>query len=159
MDTWTRYDFAPTLSRPLHVSFLDINPSVGYRYTRYGASVLVDEKGSPRYDENDEIDRSGPPLDRSFFETSIDMRGPTFARVFDTPGFGYSDRFKHTIGPEITWTYRTRVDDYGAIPQVRTGRTTRWARTRSTTRSRSASTPSAAARPERRCPTSSSRGG
>jgi LPS-assembly protein len=116
-DTWTRYDVAPTLSRPLHVSFLDFNPSVGYRYTRYGASVLLDEKGNPLYDENGNTERGGPPIDRSFFETSIDMTGPTFARVFDTPGFGYSDRFKHTIGPEVTWTYRTRVDDYGAIPK------------------------------------------
>jgi LPS-assembly protein len=116
-DSWTRYDIGPTLSRPLHVSFLDINPSVGYRYSHYGTTVVVDEKGNPTYDDNGEPVRTGPPLDRSFFETSLDIRGPTFARVFDTPGFGYSDRFKHTIGPEITWTYRTRVDDYGAIPK------------------------------------------
>ena len=45
------------------------------------------------------------------------MRGPTFARVFDTPGFFYSERFKHMIGPEITWTYRTRVDDFNSIPK------------------------------------------
>ncbi len=45
------------------------------------------------------------------------LRGPIFSRVFNTPGFGYSDRFKHTIGPELTWTYRTRVEDYSAIPK------------------------------------------
>ncbi len=59
----------------------------------------------------------GPALDRSFFETQVEMRGPTFARVFDTPGFGYSQRFKHTIGPEVSWTYRTRVEDYSFIPK------------------------------------------
>ena len=59
----------------------------------------------------------GPPLDRSFFETSLEMRGPTFSRVFDTPGFGYSERFKHTIGPDVTWTYRTRVDRFPDIPK------------------------------------------
>ncbi len=117
VDDWTRYDVAPTLSRPLHVSFLDINPSLGYRYTRYGARVVLDEQGNPDYDENRELQRTATALDRSFFETSVDLRGPTFARVFDTPGFGYSDRFKHTIGPEVTWTYRTRIDDYGAIPK------------------------------------------
>jgi LPS-assembly protein len=115
VDAWTRYYFAPTLSRPLQVSFLEIDPSVGYRYTRYGASAVLDGTGS-LYDENDDIERSGPPVDRSFFETSIAMRGPTFARVFDTPGFGYSDRFKHTIGPEITWTHRTPVADFAGIP-------------------------------------------
>ncbi len=106
-DTWSRYDFAPTVSRPLRISFLELNPSLGYRYTRYGASMDPDQ-------ENAIV---GPPIDRSFFETSISMVGPTFARVFDTPGFGYSDRFKHTIGPEVTWTYRTRVEDFNLIPK------------------------------------------
>jgi hypothetical protein len=59
----------------------------------------------------------GPPLNRSFFETQLEMRGPVFSRVFDTPGFGYSERFKHTIGPEVSWTYRTRVDAFDSIPK------------------------------------------
>ncbi len=109
VDTWARYDVAPTLSRPFSLSFLEFNPSVGYRYTRYGASYGTDE--------NDENAIVGPPLDRSFFETQVEMRGPTFSRVFDTPGFGYSDRFKHVIGPEVSWTYRTRVEDFNSIPK------------------------------------------
>jgi lipopolysaccharide assembly outer membrane protein LptD (OstA) len=109
VDDWARYDVAPVLSRPFRVSFLEFNPSVGYRYTRYGASYGVDEDGESAI--------VGPPLDRSFFETSVELRGPTFARVFDTPGFGYSERFKHTIGPEVSWTYRTRVEDFNSIPK------------------------------------------
>jgi hypothetical protein len=110
VDEWAKFDFAPTLSRPLSLSFLELNPSVGYRYTRYGASYGVDEEGVAGI--------VGPPLDRSFGEVSVEMRGPTFSRVFDTPGFGYSERFKHTIGPEVTWTYRTRVEDANSIPKV-----------------------------------------
>jgi hypothetical protein len=109
VDEWSRYDLAPTVSRPFGVSFLDLNPSFGYRYTHYGASYGIDEDGTNAV--------VGPSLDRSFFETQIEMRGPTFARVFDTPGFGYSERLKHTIGPEVSWTYRTRVEDYNAIPK------------------------------------------
>jgi lipopolysaccharide assembly outer membrane protein LptD (OstA) len=37
--------------------------------------------------------------------------------VFETPGNFYTDRFKHVIGPEVQWTYRTRVDDFNAIPR------------------------------------------
>jgi hypothetical protein len=107
--TWERYDLAPTLSRPLRVSFLDLNPSVGYRYTRYSASNGVDADGLAGI--------VGPPMGREFFEASLDLRGPTFSRVFDTPGIGYSERFKHTIGPEVTWTYRTRVDRFSDIPK------------------------------------------
>jgi LPS-assembly protein len=109
VDTWSRYDVAPTVSRPFTLSFLDLNPSVGYRYTHYGASYGVDEA-----DQNAVV---GPHLDRSFFEAQMEMRGPTFSRVFDTPGFGYSERFKHTIGPEVSWTYRTRVEDFNSIPK------------------------------------------
>jgi hypothetical protein len=47
----------------------------------------------------------------------VDLRGPTFSRVFNTPGGPYSDRFKHVIGPEVNWTYRTRVDDFNLIPK------------------------------------------
>jgi LPS-assembly protein len=109
VDRYARIDVAPTLSRPVSLSFLDVTPQVAYRYTRYGASYAVDEEGTSGL--------SGPPLDRQYFETTLDVRGPTFSRVFDTPGLGYSDRLKHTIGPEITWTYRTRVEDFNAIPK------------------------------------------
>jgi lipopolysaccharide assembly outer membrane protein LptD (OstA) len=109
IDTWARYDVAPAVSRPFALSFLEFNPSVGYRYTRYGATYGVDEEGNTAI--------VGPPLDRSFFEAQIGMQGPRFARVFDTPGFGYSERFKHVIGPEVSWTYRTRVEDYASIPK------------------------------------------
>lgn len=109
VDNWSRVDVAPYLARPFSLSFLDFTPAVGYRYTRYGASYGVNE------DEETAI--IGPPIDRSFFETQVEMRGPTFAKVWDTPGFSYSERFKHTIGPEVSWTYRTRVEDFNSIPK------------------------------------------
>ncbi len=109
VDTWARYDLAPTVSRPFRLSFLELNPSAGYRYTRYGASYGVDEEQQSAI--------VGPALDRSFFEAQIGMQGPTFSRVFDTPGFAYSERFKHTIGPEVSWIYRTRVEDFSSIPK------------------------------------------
>ena len=109
VDIWSRYDLAPTVSRPFRLSFLEVNPSAGYRYTRYGASYGVDEE--------DQSAIVGPALDRSFFETQLGIVGPTFSRVYDTPGFGYSERFKHTIGPEVSWSYRTRVEDFNSIPK------------------------------------------
>ena len=36
--------------------------------------------------------------------------------MFDVGG-GYTDRIKHVIGPEMNWLYRTRVDDFNAIPK------------------------------------------
>jgi LPS-assembly protein len=108
-DQWARFDVAPTFSRPLRLSFLEVNPEVGYRWTRYGTSFDVDE--------NEESGLFGDPLNRSFWEARVGVRGPIFSKVFNTPGFGYSDKFKHTIGPELTWTYRTRVEDFNSIPK------------------------------------------
>jgi LPS-assembly protein len=108
-DSYWRFDLAPEVSRPLSASFLTITPRVQYRYTRYGTSYAPDAAG-----ENALV---GRPVNRGFAEAGIDVRGPTFSRVFDAPGGFYSDRFKHVIGPEITWLYRTRVEDSQIIPQ------------------------------------------
>jgi len=104
VDRYQRYDLYPRVSRPLSLSFLQVTPEVQLRYTRYGAS-LGDEG------------ITGDPLDRRYAEASVDMRGPTFSRVFNTPGNFYSEKFKHIIGPEVTWTYRSRIDDFDLIPK------------------------------------------
>ena len=109
VNTYSRYDVYPRLSRPLSVSFLQLTPEVGLRYTAYSTRDLDDEGPG--------LDLTGPALQRRYMESSIDMRGPTFSRVFDTPGNFYSDRFKHVIGPEVQWTYRTHIDDFNAIPR------------------------------------------
>jgi len=112
VDRYARADFAPVLSRPFSLSFLDLTPQVGYRYTRYGASTATQT-----IDDTQISGIFGPAIDRQFFEAQVDLRGPTFSRVFDTPGFSYTDRVKHTIGPEISWMYRTRVDNFNVIPK------------------------------------------
>ena len=108
-DAYWRFDFAPEVSRPLSASFVTITPQLRYRYTRYQTSYAADEEG--------QTDLVGSPLDRTFVEAGVDLRGPNFSRVFDTPGGFYSERFKHVIGPEIGWIYRTRVDDFNLIPK------------------------------------------
>jgi lipopolysaccharide assembly outer membrane protein LptD (OstA) len=105
VQSYARYDIAPELSRPLNVSFLQLNPRVSYRYTHYTAT----DDGTGVFD--------GPALDRPYFMTAVEMRGPTFSRVFSRPGGFYSDRIKHVIGPEVTWSYRSKVDDFLAIPK------------------------------------------
>ncbi len=104
VNEWERYHVSPSLSRPIALSYLEINPRVEVDYTRYGSTVL-----------DGAID--GPALDRRYAESSIEIQGPTFARVFDNPSGRYSDKFKHTIGPEITWRYRTKIDDFSSIPK------------------------------------------
>ena len=104
VDRFERYDLYPRVSRPLSLSFLQVTPEVQLRYTRYGATTS--DEGI-----------TGDPLDRRYAEGSVDMRGPTFSRVFNSPGNFYSDKWKHIIGPEVTWTYRSRIDEFDTIPK------------------------------------------
>jgi LPS-assembly protein len=99
---YLRLDGVPTLSRPFNLSFLEIDPRASYRFTRYGKTIAED--GSV----------TGPSTDRTFFEGSVDARGPTFSKVFVSDG---QPKVKHVIGPEVTWTYRTAVDDFDIIPK------------------------------------------
>ena len=99
LDEYARYDVYPRLSRPLSLSFLQLTPEVQVRGTRYSASELPG------------LGLAGGPLTRKYFETSADMRGPMLSRVFNTPGNFYSERYKHVIGPEVTWTFRKGVGE------------------------------------------------
>ena len=104
VERYARYDVHPRVSRPLSLSFLQVAPELKLRFTRYGNSVAEDGI-------------TGPALDRRYAEVSLETRGPTFSRVFNTPGNFYSDKFKHVIGPEVTWTYRSRIDEFDFIPK------------------------------------------
>jgi LPS-assembly protein len=105
VNTYSRLDLQPRLSRPMSVSFLQVTPEVRARATRYGAALV----------EGEVVDATS--VDRRYLESSLEVRGPTFSRVFENPGNFYSDRFKHVIGPEATYTYRSKVDEFDQIPR------------------------------------------
>jgi LPS-assembly protein len=109
VDHYSRFDFAPQVSRPLSTSFLQLTPRFTAHYNRYGAVERPDNIDTP------DIDEGGffrDPVDRRFIETSLEMRGPKVFRVFNNPFGLYTDKIKHQIEPEATWQYRSRVD-YG----------------------------------------------
>lgn len=106
--SYGRLDVWPELSRSFSTSFLQLTPRLRARYTRYTGSLE---------DPNDPFNVAGPALDRRYLETGVELRGPVFSRVFLTEGNFYSDRFKHEISPELTWSYRTAVDAFDLIPK------------------------------------------
>ncbi|HXB53517.1 MAG TPA: LPS assembly protein LptD [Vicinamibacteria bacterium] len=110
VDSYFRFDLAPEVSRPLSLSFLQVTPTARFRFTRYSATLASSDSTG-----TGPTAITGPARDRPLFEGTVDLRGPTFSRVFgdvSDPG-----RFKHVIGPEITWTYRTPVTDFNSIPK------------------------------------------
>ena len=104
LEQYSRTDVAPELTRSFSVPFLQVTPKALVRYTRYGSSL--DENG----------DLGGPPLQRQFFEGSIEGRGPKLFKIFRLPGDFYSEKFKHSFEPEFLYTYRSKVVAFNSIP-------------------------------------------
>ena len=104
IDKYDRFDINPRVSRPLSRPFVQLTPQVQLRYTHYGSQVIEGE-----------LDPTS--IDRKYVEGSLEMRGPSFSRVFNTPGNFYSERFKHTLSPEVTYTYRSKFEEFDSIPR------------------------------------------
>jgi lipopolysaccharide assembly outer membrane protein LptD (OstA) len=104
LQSFSRFDFAPEITRSFSLPFLQVTPRFLVRQTRYGASL--DDSGT----------LEGPALDRRFFETSVDMRGPKIFKLFSLPGNVYSDKFKHTIEPEFFYTFRSKFEQLNSLP-------------------------------------------
>jgi LPS-assembly protein len=105
IDKYDRFDINPRISRPLSRPFVQLTPQVQLRYTHYGSQI----------NEFGELDPTS--IDRRYVEGSLEMRGPSISRVFNTPGNFYSDRFKHTLAPEVTYTYRSKFEEFDSIPR------------------------------------------
>jgi hypothetical protein len=112
-DTWSRFDVFPSISRPVSVTFLTLNPSVNVRYTHYSATYPWDEEAQQQIIDNGP---TGGPLSRRYLEASLEMEGPSFSRVFTNPTTIYSDKFKHVISPQVTWLVRSASAGTEGIP-------------------------------------------
>ncbi|MGD0920788.1 MAG: LPS assembly protein LptD [Terriglobia bacterium] len=81
-----RLDFHPEVTlRPKPFLGFHVTPTAGLRATRYGTSLRADRA----------------PLDRLLGEFSVDLRPPSFDKVFSQPLWGY--RFKHVIEPDVRY--------------------------------------------------------
>jgi len=92
-----RSEFSPTVTLPLHwTPWLEVTPQFTFRSTYYGGQI-----------ENQRF------IDEGFFrnteEFSVDLRPPTIERIW-----GHDDtKWKHTIEPDIRYSYVTGVNDFG----------------------------------------------
>jgi lipopolysaccharide assembly outer membrane protein LptD (OstA) len=99
-----RGDFSPTLRFPFtKLSFLSANSSVSWHGTYWTRSL--DQANQP-------VDA---PISRHYFEFQTNITGPSFNRVFDTPGSSYAEKFKHTIEPFVGFSYLTATYDFNRI--------------------------------------------
>jgi hypothetical protein len=101
-----RYEIFPRLSVPLRLGpYFGVTPTFGLRAMRYGAREITDPlvPGGLTVVNN--------PLRRITGEVSVDVRFPSFERIFERK----SARYKHVIEPDVTYRYRNGVHDFAEI--------------------------------------------
>jgi LPS-assembly protein len=103
----TRLDVNPTVRIPFtRWPFLTLNSSVSWRATYWTESL----------DEN----RLQVPeaIGRRFFDFQTRITGPVFNRIWNTPGNGYAQKFKHVVEPTLSIRRTTAIDNFDRIVQL-----------------------------------------
>jgi lipopolysaccharide assembly outer membrane protein LptD (OstA) len=99
-----RLDVLPTLRVALsRLSFLTLNTSASYRTTHYTRSADL----SGRVTEE--------ALTRNYLSLRADVVGPVLAKIWDTPGSGFSERMKHLVEPTFSLDYVPAINNSASV--------------------------------------------
>jgi lipopolysaccharide assembly outer membrane protein LptD (OstA) len=103
-----RLDIFPRVRFPFtRWPFFTIASSLAWRDTYWSDST--DESGTVRLDD---------PISRQYFDMQVQFNGPIFQRVWNTPGNGYAERFKHAVQPFLNIQRTTAIDQLSRIVQL-----------------------------------------
>jgi hypothetical protein len=106
----SRFDINPTLSVPFtRWPFLTVRSSVAWRGTYWTESLD---------DEGEQIDAS---IGRRYFDFQSRITGPVFNRIFNTPGGGFAEKYKHVVEPTLTIQRVSAIDNRDRIVQLESG--------------------------------------
>jgi LPS-assembly protein len=101
-----RFDLAPSLSLPLHSHGWSFWSDFGVRNTIYTQRLIPSSTGGV-----------GTPVsevtNRKAVEASVEIRPPSFERIFRHPVFG--QKIKHVVEPRITYRRVAGVDNFNNI--------------------------------------------
>jgi hypothetical protein len=98
--TLWRIDASPSVRLPVsRLPFLSATASASWRFTQWSES-------------RDPVTREpiAVMLTRQLFEMRGRVVGPIVSRVFQTPGSGYAERFKHVIEPSVDISWKSPFD-------------------------------------------------
>lgn len=103
-----RFDGGSSIRAPIsNLSFLTVTTEASWRLTEWLESLDLDT-GQQVHE----------PLVRQLLQTSATVTGPTFARIFQTPGNGYADRFKHVIEPRFSIRRTSAFKEFDRVVQI-----------------------------------------
>jgi LPS-assembly protein len=108
----SRFDVAPLIRYPFkRWQWFTVNNTISWHQTYYTRTYALDANGLPT---NVVIDQG---LNRPVFMYQAQIVGPVFNRVWDTPGNGYAEKFKHTIEPVLTVSRTSTINEFQRIVQ------------------------------------------
>jgi LPS-assembly protein len=102
-----RLDLKPAVRAPIgKLTFLQVNTSASWEFTDWSQSL--DATGA----------QVKVPISRRVFDLRAQVVGPILTRVFDTPGSGYAEKFKHVFAPVFTVDRVSAIDNFANIVQL-----------------------------------------
>ena len=109
----SRFDVSPQIRYPFkRWQWFTVNNTISWHQTYYTRTYTLDDRGLPT---NNVVDQG---LNRPVFMYQAQIVGPVFNRVWDTPGNGYAEKFKHTIEPVLTVSKTSTIADFQRIVQT-----------------------------------------
>ncbi len=109
----TRVDFLPTLRFPFtRWQFLTFNSSMSWRTTYWTESLDAHRPNAAV------LSTVPDPVGRRYFDLSTRITGPVFTRIFNRPGGGYADKFKHVVEPTVTISHITETQNFNRIVKL-----------------------------------------
>jgi hypothetical protein len=109
----SRFDVSPQIRYPFkRWQWFTVNSTVGWRDTYYTRSY--EPTNDPKIRPSKLVDVG---VNRPVFSFQSQIVGPVFNRIWDTPGNGFAEKFKHTIEPFVTVDRTASVGNFDRIVQ------------------------------------------
>jgi LPS-assembly protein len=106
-----RFDVSPQIRYPFkRWQWFTVNSTVNWRDTYY--TRTYEPTGDPNVRPSQIVD---VPLNRPVLNVQSQIVGPVFNRIWDTPGNGYAEKFKHTVEPFLTVDRTSSVEEFALI--------------------------------------------
>src|SRR4051812_33126223 len=110
----TRMDVVPQIRYPFKKwQWFTVNSTFSWRDTYYTRSYAP--SGDVNVAPTKIIDAN---LNRTIYTIQSQIVGPVFNKVWDTPGNGYAEKFKHSIEPVLTINRTSSVDNFDRIVKL-----------------------------------------
>jgi LPS-assembly protein len=111
-----RMDVAPQIRFPFKKwQWFTVSSALGWRETFYTRSLDPSTIDPTTNQPGVVVDKT---LNRQYFTLSSQIVGPVFNRIWDTPGNGYAERFKHSIEPFFNVQRTSSIDNFDRIAQT-----------------------------------------